>query len=334
MAGHRRRPGQRRRRRRLSDGRPAALRRLAGDETAAAARVTLMVDSRRAARPGRRRRPARPRGRPCGSASTSTPRCGRPAAGCTSASAARPMHSPDDAAALARAVVAARPGFRLVGLMAYEAQIAGVQDAPARRPVRGLAVRRMQAVSGRELAARRAAVVAAVSDGGPARVRQRRRHRQRRAHRRRAGRHRGGRGVGALLPHAVRRVPRLRRPAGRVLRAPGDALPGPRHGDRGRRRLGARPGPPGPRPAARCRPTRPACRWLAAEGTGEVQTPLRGPGTAAAADRRPRVVPARQGRGAVRARRRPAHPRAATGSPAPSAPTAARATPSATSAQA
>ena len=74
-----------------------------------------------------------------------------------------PVHLPGDAAALARTVVA-REGFRLVGLMAYEAQIAGVQDAPPRRPVRGLAVRGMQAVSGRELAARRAAVVAAVTE--------------------------------------------------------------------------------------------------------------------------------------------------------------------------
>ena len=51
--------------------------------------------------------------------------------------------------------------------MAYEAQIAGVQDAPAGRPLRGLAVRGMQAVSARELAGRRAAVVAAVRAVAP-----------------------------------------------------------------------------------------------------------------------------------------------------------------------
>ena len=72
-----------------------------------------------------------------------------------------PVHTPEQAADLARAVVA-REGFTLVGVMAYEAQIAGVQDSPARRPVRGLAVRGMQAVSARELALRRADVVAAV----------------------------------------------------------------------------------------------------------------------------------------------------------------------------
>ncbi|MGY1602537.1 amino acid deaminase/aldolase [Geodermatophilus sp. SYSU D00815] len=72
-----------------------------------------------------------------------------------------PVHAPADAVALARAV-AARPGFTLVGVMAYEAQIAGVGDAPAGRPLRGLAVRGVQLLSGRELAGRRAAAVAAV----------------------------------------------------------------------------------------------------------------------------------------------------------------------------
>ena len=47
-----------------------------------------------------------------------------------------PVHTPAEAAALARAV-AARPGFRLVGLMAYEAQVAGVGDSPPGRPLRG-----------------------------------------------------------------------------------------------------------------------------------------------------------------------------------------------------
>ncbi|MGY1745170.1 alanine racemase [Blastococcus sp. SYSU D00695] len=72
-----------------------------------------------------------------------------------------PVHSPAQAAALARAV-AERPGFRLAGLMSYEAQVAGVQDAPPGRPLRGLAVRGVQAVSVRELTERRALAVAAV----------------------------------------------------------------------------------------------------------------------------------------------------------------------------
>jgi D-serine deaminase-like pyridoxal phosphate-dependent protein len=75
-----------------------------------------------------------------------------------------PVHAPSEAAALARAIVA-RPGFRLVGLMAYEAQIAGVGDAGgagAGARLRSLAIRGMQTGSGRELAGRRRAVVDAV----------------------------------------------------------------------------------------------------------------------------------------------------------------------------
>lgn len=73
-----------------------------------------------------------------------------------------PVHTVEQATALARAVVQ-RDGFRLVGVMAYESQIAGVGDAPPRNALRGFAVRRMQSVSGRELAARRARVIAAIS---------------------------------------------------------------------------------------------------------------------------------------------------------------------------
>ena len=73
-----------------------------------------------------------------------------------------PLHSVDDVTRLARAVVA-RPGFELVGLMAYEAQIAGVGDDPPSR-LRGLGVRRMQRASAAELRERRAAVVAAVRE--------------------------------------------------------------------------------------------------------------------------------------------------------------------------
>jgi D-serine deaminase-like pyridoxal phosphate-dependent protein len=72
-----------------------------------------------------------------------------------------PVRSPEQAASLARAIVA-REGLRLVGIMAYEAQIAGVGDAPPGRPVRGLAIRAMQARSARELAQRRGAIVTAV----------------------------------------------------------------------------------------------------------------------------------------------------------------------------
>jgi D-serine deaminase-like pyridoxal phosphate-dependent protein len=48
--------------------------------------------------------------------------------------------------------------------MAYEAQIAGVGDTPPGRPLRGRAIRFMQERSARELAGRRAAIVAAVAE--------------------------------------------------------------------------------------------------------------------------------------------------------------------------
>jgi len=73
-----------------------------------------------------------------------------------------PLHRPAAVGDLARAI-AGRPGFRLVGLMAYEAQIAGVGDAPAGRPVRGYAVRTVQRWSYADLLARRGAAVRAVA---------------------------------------------------------------------------------------------------------------------------------------------------------------------------
>jgi D-serine deaminase-like pyridoxal phosphate-dependent protein len=77
-----------------------------------------------------------------------------------------PVRTPAGAAALARAI-GARPGLRLAGLLAYEAQIAGVGDSPAGRPLRALAVRYLQRLSGAELAVRRAAIVAAVREVAP-----------------------------------------------------------------------------------------------------------------------------------------------------------------------
>ena len=74
-----------------------------------------------------------------------------------------PVHTPDQAAALARAIVD-RDGLQLVGIMAYEAQIAGLGDTPPGRPLRARAVRAVQARSARELAPRRAAAVAAVEE--------------------------------------------------------------------------------------------------------------------------------------------------------------------------
>jgi D-serine deaminase-like pyridoxal phosphate-dependent protein len=79
-----------------------------------------------------------------------------------------PLHAPEEAAALARAIVA-RPELILEGLMSYEAHIAGLGDAPPGQPLRGLAIRAMQRASGRELALRRAAVVTAVREVAPLR---------------------------------------------------------------------------------------------------------------------------------------------------------------------
>jgi D-serine deaminase-like pyridoxal phosphate-dependent protein len=72
-----------------------------------------------------------------------------------------PVHSPDDARRLALAIVS-RPGFTLVGLLAYEAQIAGLADRPAGRPVQGGLNRWVRRRSVPEIAGRRAAAVAAV----------------------------------------------------------------------------------------------------------------------------------------------------------------------------
>src|SRR3954468_25017079 len=142
----------------------AALRRLAGDETAAS-RITLMVDSVEqldfvdAVVPAS----SRPALRVCLDLDASW----RTAGGRVHVGARRsPVHTAEDAAALARAV-AGRDGLRLVGVMAYEAQIAGVGDAPPGRPLRGVAVRGMQQLSARELAGRRAEAVAAVRAVAP-----------------------------------------------------------------------------------------------------------------------------------------------------------------------
>ena len=77
-----------------------------------------------------------------------------------------PVRTPAQAEALA-AAIAQRPAMRLAGVMAYEGQIAGVGDNPPGRPLYALAVRYMQRRSGAELAARRAAIVSAVSQVSP-----------------------------------------------------------------------------------------------------------------------------------------------------------------------
>ncbi len=70
-----------------------------------------------------------------------------------------PVHEPAAAEALAEAVIARR-GFRLVGMMAYEAQVAGVTNAGPRKA----AIRAMQRASVRELAERRGEAVRRVRE--------------------------------------------------------------------------------------------------------------------------------------------------------------------------
>ncbi|MFH8411134.1 amino acid deaminase/aldolase [Streptomyces sp. NPDC018019] len=77
-----------------------------------------------------------------------------------------PMVRPEQVAALARAVTR-RPGFRVVGLMAYEGHVAGVGDAVAGHPLRSRAVRAVQAAARRDLARRRWEVVRAVREAAP-----------------------------------------------------------------------------------------------------------------------------------------------------------------------
>ena len=65
-----------------------------------------------------------------------------------------PLYAPEQAVSLARTVLA-RPGFRLAGAMSYEAQIAGLGDAPPGRPLRAAALRLIQRLSVTELRERR-----------------------------------------------------------------------------------------------------------------------------------------------------------------------------------
>jgi D-serine deaminase-like pyridoxal phosphate-dependent protein len=134
----------------------AALRRLAADDRARAA-ITLMVDSPehldlvRAALGH-----DHPEIRVCLELDASW----RPVPGVHVGTRRSPVFGTVDAAALGRTIVA-RKGFRLVGMMAYEGQIAGVPDAAALPPVNAV-IRWMQRRSAAELATRRAAAVRAV----------------------------------------------------------------------------------------------------------------------------------------------------------------------------
>jgi D-serine deaminase-like pyridoxal phosphate-dependent protein len=77
-----------------------------------------------------------------------------------------PVHTPAQAVALAREILA-RDAMHLIGIMSYEAHIAGLGDAPPGHPLRALALRTLQSRSARELALRRAETVAAVRELAP-----------------------------------------------------------------------------------------------------------------------------------------------------------------------
>lgn len=79
-----------------------------------------------------------------------------------------PVHSPAQAAALARAI-SDDPLFVLDGVMSYEGQIAGLGDNQPGSRLRRAALRSMQKRSAKELAVRRTEVVAAVSEVSPLR---------------------------------------------------------------------------------------------------------------------------------------------------------------------
>lgn len=72
-----------------------------------------------------------------------------------------PVHKPAELRRLAERVLQRR-GFELVGIMSYEAQIAGVGDEPVGRPANGMLMRTIQKKSAAELADRRAEAIGAV----------------------------------------------------------------------------------------------------------------------------------------------------------------------------
>jgi D-serine deaminase-like pyridoxal phosphate-dependent protein len=77
-----------------------------------------------------------------------------------------PVHEPAELRRLAERVLQRR-GFELVGIMSYEAQIAGVGDEPIGDPAKGLMMRTIQQKSAAELADRRAEAIGAVQALNP-----------------------------------------------------------------------------------------------------------------------------------------------------------------------
>jgi len=74
-----------------------------------------------------------------------------------------PLHDASAVIALARTIVA-RPGFRLVGVMTYEGQVAGVADDVPTQRAKSAVVRRLKALSLTQLEGRRAEISAGLRD--------------------------------------------------------------------------------------------------------------------------------------------------------------------------
>ena len=235
-------------------------------------------------------------------ASSWTPAIARWAGASALAPSARPCTPPRQAVD-ARPRDPRRDGLRLVGIMAYEAQIAGLGDSPPGRPLRALAIRALpSALRPRARRPPRRRRRRACASCAPLELVNGGRHRQPAPHRARASRHRGDRRLGPVRPHAVRLLPRFQ--------------PRPRRAVRAARSCADRVRAWPPRSAAatsprdlpiRCAlpiPYLPAgLRLDSQEGAGEVQTPLLGSAADELAVGRSRVVSPRQGGRAVRALR-------------------------------
>ena len=74
-----------------------------------------------------------------------------------------PLHDTDDVVRLAR-TVAERPGFRLVGVMTYEGQVAGVPDDVPHQRAKSLVVRRLKQASMAQLRVRRQEIADALAE--------------------------------------------------------------------------------------------------------------------------------------------------------------------------
>ncbi|GAA2780282.1 hypothetical protein GCM10020219_059730 [Nonomuraea dietziae] len=224
---------------------------------------------------------------------------GRFRAGALRSPVREPVHAADLAADIAK-----RPGFRLVGLMAYEAQIAGVGDDPQGSAAFARVIRLMQARSARELILRRGRVVNAVrqvadlefvNGGGTGSIERTVREKAVTEcaagsgffHPRLFDFYRGFSG----RPAALFALPVVRRPAPDVVTVLGggylaSGAPGP---------LAAAPAVPAPRVAL-----------LGRRGRGRGADTAARPARRGPARRRQGVVPPREGGRAVRAVRRPA----------------------------